>query len=235
MTLRTSPDPLPLHEEALLLALRDDRGTADPYVNLALGLGAAILAELLLDGRVSVETERKKKFLKLVDDAPTGNALLDDALDLLATAKRRAQLTAWVQKFSAIKGLMHRTAESLCDRGVLKLEEGRVLWIFKRRIYPELDGRVEKEILDRLHKAIFTQTSEVDARTVVLVSLGNSTGLLSANFDKKKLKGRKRRIEQLVNGEVVGKAATAAVEEATMAVMMAAVIPAAVSTTVITS
>lgn len=230
-----APQTLPLHEETLLLALRDDSGTPNPFANLGTGLGAAILAELLLQERVVVEKDRKKQFLMVADDSSTGNALLDEALELVVTAKRRAQLVAWVQKFSALKSLMHRTAESLCDQGVLKLEEGRVLWIFKRRIYPELDGRIEKEILERLRKAIFTQTSELDARTVVLASIGQSTGLLRANFDKKKLKERKKRIEKLVQGELVGKAATEAVEAATAAIVVASVIPAMVSTTVITS
>lgn len=227
--------PLPLHEETLLLALRDDRGTADPFVNLGLGLGAAILAELLLQERVVVDTERKKQFLRLVDGSDTGDDILDEALELLAAAKRRAQLATWVQKFSALKQLMHRTAESLCDRGVLKLEEGRVLWLFKRRIYPELDGRVEKEILERLRKAIFTQSSDVTARTVVLASISHSTGLLRANFDKRKLKNRQHRLEKLIKGELVGKAATEAVEAATAAIIVASVIPAVVTTTVITS
>lgn len=227
--------PLPLHEEALLLALRDDSGTADPFVNLNHGLGAAILAELLLLQRVVVEEERKKQFLKVVEDAPTGNEVLDDALAMVATAKRRGQLVHWVQKFSSFSKLVHRIAESLCDRGVLKLDEDRVLWIFKRRIYPELDGRVEKEILERLRKAVFTQTSDLEARTVILVSIAHNTGLLRANFDKKKLKERKKRIEKLVSGELVGKATSDAIEAATTAMVVTAVLPAAVATTVVTS
>ncbi|MGB0954078.1 MAG: GOLPH3/VPS74 family protein [Planctomycetota bacterium] len=233
--MNTQKPPLPLHEETLLLALRDDSGTADPYANLGLGLGAAVLAELLLQERVAIETEGKKQFLRLIDDSTTGNTILDAAIGKMWDAKRRAQLVSWVQRFSAIPRLMHRTAESLCAQGVLKVEEGRVLWIFKRTIYPELDGRVEKEILERLRKAIFTQTSEISARTVVLASIANSTGLLRANFDKRKLKERKVRIEKLVKGEIAGKAATEAVEAATAAIAMAVVMSAVILPTVSSS
>lgn len=39
-----------------------------------------------------------------------------------------------------------------------------MLLIFKRKIYPELDGRVEKEVIGRLKKAMFTRASEIDPR-----------------------------------------------------------------------
>lgn len=198
---------LPLHEEALLLALRDDAGIEEPYANLDLGLGAAILAELLLQERVSVERLRRRDFLKLESDSSTGDAVLDDALARLAAAKRRARLSTWVLRFSRVKGLMHRVAERLCEQGVLHLGEGRVLWLFKRRVYPELDGRVEDEILGRLQEAIFTQTSDLDPRTAALVCLGYRTGLLQANFNRTKLEECRDRLEQLSRGELVDGAA----------------------------
>ena len=110
-----------------------------------------------------------------------------------------------------------------------------MMLIFKRRIYPELDGRVEKEILERVRKAIFTQTREIDPRTVVLVSLADKTGLLRANFDKKKLKDRKRRIEQICDGEFIGMAAQEAVQAAVAAATMAAIMPAIMVTTITSS
>lgn len=230
-----SETTLHLYQECLLLALRDDTGTRDPYANLGIGLGGAMLADLLLLGRVEVEVDRKRSFLKLLDASPTGDELLDDCLAKLKKAKRRAQIGTWVQRFAALRDLKHRAARGLCDRGVLKEEQGTVLLLFKRRIYPELDGRVEKEILERLRKAIFTRTRELDPRTVVLVSLADKTGLLRANFDKKKLKAQKRRIEQVSEGECIGAAAKEAIQAAITAATMAAIIPAIAATTVTTS
>lgn len=228
-------DDLPLHQEVLLLALRDDKGTSSPCANLHLGLGAAMLAELLLQERVKVVEEKRRKFLELVDGSEHDDELLDAALEKLAKAKRRAQLGTWVQRFSTIPRLHHRAAEQLVDRGILKVEEGKVLWLFKRTVYPELDGRVEDAILARLSKAIFTRTREIEARTVVLASIANSTGLLRANFPARKLKENKHRLEKLTKGELVGKAASEAVEAATAAIVVASVIPAVAATTVATS
>ena len=216
---------LTLYEEFLLLALRDDTGTNASGVSLGFGLGAALLADLLLSNKVEVEQDGKRSFLKLMDSSATGDALLDECITKIQTAKRRAQLQTWVQRFSALKKLKERAAIKLCDRGILKHEEGTVLFVFKRQIYPEIDGRAEKEILGRLKRAIFTQTREMEPRTVVLVSLANSTGLLRVNFDKKKLKERKERITQITEGEFIGKAAAAAVQAAVSAAVMVAVMP----------
>jgi hypothetical protein len=55
----------------------------------------------------------------------------------------------------------------------------------------------------------------------VLVSLANNANLLKVIFDKKKVKSRKKRIENIVNGEMTGKAAKEAIEAMQFAVMVA--------------
>ena len=72
----------------------------------------------------------------------------------------------------------------------------------------------------------------MEARTVVLISLANSTGLLRANFDKKKLKERKKRITQITEGEFIGKAAADAVQAAVTAAAMVAIMPAMTATVI---
>lgn len=217
---------LSLYEEFLLLALRDDTGTNASGVSLGFGLAASLLADLLLSNRVEVEQDGKRSFLVLVDDSATEDDLLDECIAKIKKAKRRAQLQTWVQRFSALKKLKERAAIKLCNRGILKHEESTVLFIFKRQLYPEIDGRAEKEILGRMKRAIFTQTRDMEPRTVVLISLANSTGLLRVNFDKKKLKERKKRITQITEGEFIGKAAAEAVQAAVAAAVMVAIMPA---------
>jgi len=223
--MKLSKDALYLYEECLLLAFKDDSGLQESWVNLGFSLGGALLADLLLLEKVEVEPVKRRSFLKLLDATKTGDPLLDECIMKLETAKRRADLATWVQRFSVLKQLKHRAAEQLVARGILKAEEDTVLLIFKRKLYPELDGRVEKEILARLRKAIFTRSSDLDPRTVVLVSLADKTGLLRAHFDKKKLKDQKKRIEQIVKGELIGATAHQAIETAMAAVVAASLIP----------
>lgn len=223
-------DRLPLHEEILLLALRDEKGTVASGTMYQQAIAGALLAELMLRGRVSVNEEGRKKLAEVANPKPTRNPLLDECLEMIAGSKPKT-LQHWVGKFAAIKRLKHRVAEPLCDRGILREDEGTILLIFSRRIYPETDPRPEHEIGERLRRAIFTDERSVDPRTVVLVSLANSTGVLRQVFDKKELKQRKERIEQVVNGELVGQAARDAIQAMQTAVVVAAVMPGIISTT----
>jgi len=214
-------DTLFLHEEVLLLALRDKEGTIASGTMYQYAIGGAILSELLLRKRIKVDESNKKKLVDLVSATPVGEPLMDECLGKIAKAKRRAALKTWVSRFATVKKLKQRLAEQLCERRILKANKGEVLLIFTRKIYPEVNPLPEKRIIERLRKAIFTETRDVDPRTAVLVSLANSTSLLKVIFDKKKIKSRKKRIESIVNGEMTGKAAKEAIEAMQAAVFVA--------------
>lgn len=215
-----------LYEEVMLLALRDDKGTTASGAWYQQAVAGAILSELLLDGHLRVEGSGKKKYIELASTAPTGDPLFDEVIDKIAGAKRRATAATWVGRIAGIKNLKHDAVERLCRAGILRADEDRILLIFRRKIYPEINPEPERRLLERLRDAVFTDASDVDARTVVLVSLANGTGLLAANFDKKELRARKERIEMIVNGDVMGKATKEAVDAAQAAVMVAVMIPA---------
>jgi len=228
----TTQSGLFLYEEVMLLALRDEEGTIASGTMYQYAIGAAILAELLLSERLAVEQTGKKKLVNLVSSMPLGDPLIDECLEKINRAKRRSVLQTWVSRFSGVKNLKHRVAQQLCDRGILKASEDKILLIFTRKIYPEINPGPERELIERLRLAIFTDVGDISSRTVVLVSLANSTGLLRVVFDKKKLKSRKARIKQIVNGEITGKAATEAIQAMQAAVMVACIMPVMVATTV---
>jgi len=228
-----SPDDLLLHQEVLLLALKDDEGTPEFGVSYSYAVAGAILAELFLNERVALVQPKKRELLEMVSATPLGDPVLDNALEKIRTAKRRATPATWVPRFGNSQQLRHDVAAGLVNRGILKADEGKILWIFKRRIYPEIDPGPERRIIARLEEAIFTDTPDVEPRTAILISLANATGLLKPIFDRKRLKARKDRMEQLTSGEFAGAAAQAAVQAASAAAMAA--ITAATTVTVITS
>jgi hypothetical protein len=220
---------LHIYEELMLLALHDREGTVHFGANYPYALGGALLAELLLKNRIRIEDEKKKFVVARRGDA-TGDPLLEECLERIATAKRRATLRTWVARFAGIKQLKHRVAEQLCDRGILRADHDKVLLIFSRKIYPERDPKTERELVARLKSAIFTYTTEIEPRTVILIALAHPTGLLKATFDKKKLKDRKKRLDQIVAGDVLGQT-TKEVMEAVQAAIVAASVAVTVATT----
>jgi Golgi phosphoprotein 3 len=223
-------DRLDLHHELLLLTLKDEEGVPEFGSSYSFGMGGAMLAELLLRGRIEVEEDRKRKFLKLIDKTPVGDPALDAALLKMAAAKRRATLQTWVMRLGT-QNLKHVVAGELCRRHVLRADEDKVLLIFTRKIYPELDPRPEREIVQRLRDAIYRDNSDVEPRTAILVSLGNSSNVLKNVFPKAELKNRKARIEQIAKGEATGAATLQAVQAAQAAAVMAAIMPALIVTT----
>ncbi len=217
-----------LHEELTLLALRDDKGTLLSSERYPLAAGGAILAELLLLRRVKV-ADPKKKLLHMTDIRPVGDPVIDECLKKMREAKRRASIKNWVRRFAQVKRLNHRVAEQLCRRRILRADEEKILRIFTRKIYPEIDPKPEQEIIERLRAAIFSKDREVDPRTTVLLSLAHHTRLLEKIFDKKELKERKERIKQIIAGEMVGRAATEVREAMAAAVMITCIMPAVIS------
>ena len=223
--------PLFLHEEIMLLALRGEEGTVEFGSRYNFAMGGAILADLLLAERISID-KGKKKLVNLASRQPMGESVIDECRKKISSAKRRAKAQIWVQRFSSLKKLHHRVAQGLCKRGILRADEDKVLLIFRRQIYPELNPQPERRLIERLRKAIFGDSRSIDPRTVTLISLAKAADLLRIPFDKKDLKKRKKRIDQILNGEMMGKATKEAVEAAQAAVMVACIIPAITVTTI---
>ncbi|HDL19104.1 MAG TPA: GPP34 family phosphoprotein [Bacteroidetes bacterium] len=222
---------LHLHEEIMLLALRDREGTIDLGVNYQCAIGGAILAELLMTGRIAVEQLKKKKMVNVVNKEKLFDPLIDECLEKMKSDKRRATLQTWVSRFAGVKNMKHRVAKQLCRLDILREDEDRVMLIFKRKIYPELNPAPEKRLIEKLQNAIFTDTETINPKTMVLISLAKSTDLLKIIFDKKELKNRKERIEMIINGELAGKATKEAIQAMQAAVMVAVFVPTIVAVT----
>jgi hypothetical protein len=172
----------------------------------------------------------KKREVTLARGASVEDPLLAECLERIQAEKKTKKAAHWVQKFAGTKDLKNRAARQLVTKGVLKEDADKVLGIFPRTIYPESDPGPEKELRERLYWAIFTSAQQVEPRTVVVTALLQGTGMLPKVFDKKKLKDRKKRLEKLTSGQVVGSAAKEAVEAAQAAVLVATMVPVFIAT-----
>lgn len=219
-----SPD-LCLHEQVLLLALRDADGTIEAEAGqYPHALGGAILAELILRNRLRVASD-KEQLVELIDESVTKEPILDEALSMVLNEKNPRSSADWVERFTGISDLKHKVAHELCDRGILEDSLEKVLLIFSRKVYPEVNHEPEQELIDTLRAAVFSEKSEVEPRVAILVSLSHAAGILNVYFDKGDLERRADRIKEIVNGSALKGAAGHAVESAIMA-QQAAVITA---------
>ncbi len=217
-------DELFLHEELMLLSLRDREGTIETGAWYHQAVAGAILAELLVRRRIHVGQE-KKAVVELVDDTPVGEAVIDECLAQVRDEQKPRSLAKWLSRFSGLRDLKHRVAAGLVQRGILRADEDKVLLIFTRKIYPELEPGPERALVERLRAAVFEDATELDPRLIVLVSLAHHTGLLAVTFGRKQLKPRRERIESIANGELIGKVAGEIVTAVQAAVVAASVVP----------
>ena len=207
--MNTAPS-LHLYEEVLLLALRDEKGTAlTAYVGHL--LAGAVLAEFLLDGTITMEPTRKQ-MVDVVRPGHTGDPILDECLEKVQAAKRRASLKTWIARLAAIRQLRHKAAMRLCEKGVLRCEEHKILLVFTQKVYPEIDPNPERRIQERLRTAVFESSRDVDPRTLALLSLAAAGELVKTVFDRKELKSSKQRIKSLIEDEPIGKATKAVIQ-----------------------
>ena len=195
---------LKLHEELLLLALREREGTAH-WVAWPTAVGAALLAELVEAGRVALRAEGRKLFVEAVDPRSLGESLLDECLAKVVAANRRGQAGTWIARFAGAKKLQARIAQELCRQEVLRTDERTVLLLFRRKVYPEVDPRPEREIRERLRRLILAETTQRDRRTLLLLSLADAGGLLPLVMEKRQLKERRKWVAQLVADEPLGR------------------------------
>jgi len=219
-----------LHEEVLLLALKDEKGTPNAGM-FTIAMGGALLADLLLNERFVLEEKPRKKPLKpgkkpaylvAVDNPkPLADPVLDECLHRVVTSKKPRSPQEWVTRFGQLKDLRRRVAVGLCRKGILREREDRILVLFRRTAYPTLDGAPERRVVDRLQDAVAGDSLDLDARTAVMVALANGTGILKHVLGKDLVKQRKDRIKEIGEGDIVGEATKAAVEAAQAAVIAA--------------
>lgn len=230
-----STNPLCLHHELALLVLDDSKGTFSgsmyPY-----GLAGAMLSELLLQGFLVVRDD-SEKLVSIASEKPVGDPILEEVMTQIKKATKPRSLQSWVTEVAGFRDLAHRIAEQLSELGILAKEEGRYLWIFTRKIWPEVDGSYEDAIRRRMADAMFFPEQKLDNRTAVLIALAKSVGSLEANFAAVELRQHESRINEIAAGKLLAAGATqeaiAAVEAAMTAVMIAssvAVTAASVST-----
>ena len=213
--MRALPD-LRLHEQILLLALHDKKGTLHTSM-FSYAVAGAIVAELVDSGRLRIEQHQRQRVLAVADPSSMADPLLDECIRKIATATRHAAAATWVKRFASIKELKERIAERLCHRGILARSEDRVLWVFPRVVYPTADPGPELDIVAALRDAIVSD-GEVDVRTGIVIALAHTAGILSHVFDSSLLKARSARIDAIARSDDVSGAAKDTLEAAHAAV-----------------
>lgn len=200
-------------EEFLLLALEDESGRMCPLPrgSLDLAIAGALLMELAFANRI--DTDSTKLFV--LSREPLNDSLLDEVLEAIPEPRESEETIR-----NVLQSLSHRSGrwkdvmlDSLVNKGVLRREEHRFLWVFPDRRYPQIDGKEEEEVKSRIRSVVLDSEAIPDPHDVVIVCLAEACGLMHNLFSPQELEASEDRIKLLTQMDFIGQAVAKAILE----------------------
>ncbi|HEY7301943.1 MAG TPA: GPP34 family phosphoprotein [Xanthobacteraceae bacterium] len=194
---------LTLADEILVLMLRDDTGELKTEcAKLApVAIAGGLLMELSVVGRI--DTDLKSLFV--VDSKPTGDDLLDYAIEEIAGEAKRRPSAWWIERLAGPgPDLLNKVLQRLVRAGVLLMDNRRYLWVFSRRAYPQNSGREEREAKSRL-LSVINGDELPEPRDTLLLGLAQASGVLHTMLSPDEMRRSANRIAEVVALEEIGR------------------------------
>jgi hypothetical protein len=153
----------------------------------------------------------------VLDPSPTGDDVLDAALETIHTSTEPHDDKHWVKQLGGRTDLKEQLARHLVTRGILREEEHAFLWVFQSPRFPTSDPGPEASVRGRIREVVLAG-AEPDARMLMLLSLINACHLTDDLFAEEERRRAELRVKDLVEGEQFGQAVGRAVADAAVAV-----------------
>ena len=196
-------DSLTFVEEIVLLSLDDSTGAlrSMPTLTFRYALAGALLADLAFSQRIDTDLQQ----LIVLNRAPTGDALLDDALAAVAASAHTRPVPHWLHYFSEQYEYLEKAALTrLVGRGILRRQETKILWVFGLRRYAEARQDESQEVRTRL-AALLLGDDLPDPHDAVLCSLVAACNLAPVIFPEPQFRARAERLDLLARLDHVGR------------------------------
>ena len=196
-------------EEITLLMLNDEDGefVRVPGWSMQCAFAGAVLMDLALENRIDTDLKR----LVLIDPTPVGDDMLDPTLALIARSTETHDARHWVDHLAdGAEEIREQSLARLVERGILRREEDRFLWVFQSRRYPVVDGEAEREVKLRIMEVLFGNDIP-DPRDIVLICLVDACGVLRELLTARELERASERIDQVRKLDLIGQAVSKAV------------------------
>ena len=197
-------------EEIMLLLLDDRDGSFLPVPGSSTNsaLAGAVLMDLALLDRIDTDLHS----LVLVDGKPTGDPLLDPTLERIAGSDQTYDAQHWVWSLADQADEIREAALSrLVEKGILKREENRFLWVFRSRRYPTLDGRAEREVKLRILGVLLSDEIP-DPRDIAIIGLCDACDIFNHMLGPRELAQARDRIDQVARLDLIGQSVANVIE-----------------------
>lgn len=215
---------LTLPEELLLLILDDENGTmlAVPQRTLDYALAGAVMMDLAL--RLRVDSDPEKVWVCASD--PVGESLLDRGLEVLvARGDSAGSCDSWLDALALEPDEIRDAALGrLVERGILRREERKYLWVFGTRRYPVIDDTEEREVKLRIMNTLYGEDIP-EPRDIALICLVDTCNLFEDLLGPREHQAVRKRISVIRKLDLIGQATQSTVRSIEKAVSMAVPAP----------
>ena len=194
---------LTMLEEVVLLAVDEGSGElrSAREFGTAYALVGALFFDLALARRIDTDTEE----IQVLDTSPTGNLALDALLAEMGGRPEMPTVRDWIEAiFQRRQDLEGQALASMVERGILRHEKTRRLWIIDVERFPLVNHQPQQHVKVRLAEAILNDQIP-DTRDIMLVSIAAPCGLLGCVLSAAQLQARRERIRQLCNLETISR------------------------------
>ena len=188
---------LTMLEEVVLLAV--DEQTGNLRSTREFGTAYALVGALFFDLALARKIDTDTQAIHIIDRTPTGNATLDRVLAGMATKPQLTTVREWIEEiFLRRDDLEGEALAMLIERGVLRHEKTKRLWIIDVERFPMVNNQPQQHVKARLAQAILTDAIP-ETRDIMLVSIAEQCGLLTYVLSDLQLDTRAQRIRTLCN------------------------------------
>lgn len=194
---------LTLMEEVLLLGLKDREGYTSFWNDcISAGLRGCMLTELALRGRINLEKQvmrRRSLLMRKVEvksDAPTGDVLLDEALNHVKKNTPSENVQNWIELLSGetwnplkltfqLRNVRERLAKNLVEKGVLTTEKQNFL-LFDMTTHPLTNSTTKSKLIKKVQDSVLSKwandVQRIEKRVLALIYLAHASDVLENAF-----------------------------------------------------
>lgn len=174
---------LTLMEEVLLIGLKDKEGYLSFWNdNISYALRGCILLELTFRNKITLVNdparrrfELSDRLIEVINDEPTGEVLLDEALKIMKNDESHLSVTNWIDLLSGetwnlmkinyqLKQVRERLAKGLVDKGILRTER-KNFFLFDMATHPVADKQSKEQIRLRILNLLINRNVDFDSIT----------------------------------------------------------------------
>lgn len=176
-------------------------------------LASSILMELALQNRIDTDLD----FVIPDKSMLTGIDFLDEFLTEIHSTEKKQSISYWIINiYSRIDKIKKSITGELVNKGIIRVENERILIVFGSKRYPIIKQKEIVEAKLRIRDIIFSNEIP-EIKDIVIISLLHYGSIEFILFTENEMDEYRGRIEQIAKMDMIGQAISRTISEITLA------------------